>query len=123
MGLKFVVGDHQTYGFKGRSITSNVHTLRILSETAETTGLSAAVLQIDLSKAFDRVSHAFLFNMLEACGVGKRIAKYIKLCYKDISTRLLVNGSVTEKNLSSGLGQARLPPLAYTVLAIFGACL
>ncbi|KAM7306341.1 hypothetical protein ISCGN_010064 [Ixodes scapularis] len=97
MGLKFVVGDHQTYGFKGRSITSNVHTLRILSETAETTGLSAAVLQIDLSKAFDRVSHAFLFNMLEACGVGKRIAKYIKLCYKDISTRLLVNGSVTEK--------------------------
>lgn len=97
MGLKFVVGDHQAYGFKGRSITSNVHTMRILTETAEATGLSAAVLQIDLSKAFDRVSHSFLFSVLEASGVGRTIAKYIKLCYKDISTRLLINGIVTEK--------------------------
>lgn len=68
MGLKFAVGDHQAHGFKGRSITSNVHTLRIsFSEIAEAIGLSAAALQIGLSKfAFNRVSYALLFAFLAA---------------------------------------------------------
>lgn len=65
-----IVGNHQTYGFKNRSIFTNLHTMRIIAETAEAMGRPTAVLQIDLKKAFDKVHHSFLFSLLEHCGTG-----------------------------------------------------
>lgn len=91
-GLSYVVGHHQTYGFRGRSITANTHTMRVVCETAIALQQPIAVLQVDLAKAFDRVSHSFLFALLEACGIGKTLLEYVKLCYKNISARLLING-------------------------------
>lgn len=69
--LQTVVGEHQTYGFKGRTIGSNLHIMRMIAETAEAMQMPIAVLQVDLKKAFDKVSHSFLFSLLEHCGVGK----------------------------------------------------
>lgn len=92
IAYKTVVGGHQTYGFKNRSITTNLHVMRIIAETAEAMERPTAVLQIDLKKAFDKVSHSFLFSILEHCKTGKYLLKFVKICYRDISTRLLING-------------------------------
>lgn len=94
-GLSCIVGNHQPYGFKGRSITTNSHIMRTICETAEAEQHPIAVLQVDLSKAFDRVSHSFLFTLLERCSLGGTLTKYIKICYREITTRLLVNGNQT----------------------------
>ncbi|KAM7291028.1 hypothetical protein ISCGN_027603 [Ixodes scapularis] len=94
-GLRSIIGDHQTYGIKGRTIATNLHAMRIVCETAQVLQCPLAVLQVDLCKAFDRVCHSFLFSLLEACGIGARLLQYVKLCYSDISTRLLVNGNKT----------------------------
>ncbi|KAM7285964.1 hypothetical protein ISCGN_032849 [Ixodes scapularis] len=94
-GLSSVIGDHQTYGIKGRTIATNLHAMRVVCETAEVLQCPLAVLQVDLSKAFDRVCHSFLFSLLESCGIGARLLRYVQLCYRDISTRLIVNGNKT----------------------------
>lgn len=90
--LNPIIGEHQTYGFKGRTISSNLHVMRMITETANALQTPIAVLQVDLKKAFDKVAHSFLFSMLKHCGVGEKLLGYVKLCYKDITTRLLING-------------------------------
>ena len=45
-------------------------------------------------KAFDRVSHEYLFRDLKAFGLGDRFISFIKLCYIDVSSFININGSV-----------------------------
>ncbi|KAM7310057.1 uncharacterized protein ISCGN_007017 [Ixodes scapularis] len=94
-GLRDVVGEHQAYGIKRRTISTNLHAMRIVCEAAQVLKLPVAVLQVDLSKAFDRVRHSFLFRLMKECGIGVRLLRYVQLCYRDITTRLLVNGNRT----------------------------
>lgn len=49
-----------------------------------------AVLQLDMSQAFNRVSQEFLEAVLKRCGVEDVIFDWVAPCYGDI-TRLLVN--------------------------------
>lgn len=90
--LKKVIGSHQTYGIKGRSISRNLHVMRTICEAAEVWRMPLAVLQVDLSQAFDRVSHAYLFTLLKRCDVGDYLEKWITLCYKQINMHLIING-------------------------------
>ncbi|KAM7300105.1 hypothetical protein ISCGN_020669 [Ixodes scapularis] len=94
-GLRDVVGEHQAYGIKGRTISTYPHAMRIVCEAAQVLKRPVAVLQVDLSKAFDRVRHSFLFRLMKECGIGVRLLRYVQLCYRDIKTRLLVNGNRT----------------------------
>ena len=51
----------------------------------------------DFEKAFDKISHHFLFQIMEKLGFGKRITKFIKIMYKDISSKIEINGTLTGK--------------------------
>ena len=53
-----------------------------------------SIINIDKEKAFDEVSHEYLFRVLKAFGLGDRIISYIKLCYIDVSSFININGSV-----------------------------
>lgn len=70
--LRGVVGGHQTCGFKGRSINTNLHRMRTVCEAAEIGVMPLAVLQLDFRKAFDQVDRTFLFTLLRHCGVGEK---------------------------------------------------
>ena len=51
-------------------------------------------INIDQEKAFDRVSHEYLFRVLKAFGLGDRFISFIKLSYIDVSSFININGSV-----------------------------
>ncbi|KAM7291466.1 hypothetical protein ISCGN_028039 [Ixodes scapularis] len=91
-GLKSIIGPHQTYGLRGRKISRNLHIMRAIGEATAEGHQPLAVLQLDLRQAFDRVSHRFLLAALDRFGVGEELREWIALCYRDISTRLLING-------------------------------
>ncbi|KAM7304888.1 hypothetical protein ISCGN_014788 [Ixodes scapularis] len=91
-GLKSIIGPHQTYSLRGRKISRNLHIMRAIGEATAEGHQSLAVLQLDLQQAFDRVSHRFLLAALDRFGVGEELRGWIALCYRDISTRLLING-------------------------------
>lgn len=92
--LSPVVGPHQTCGFKGRTINSNLHWMRTACEAGELGLAPLAVLQLDLRKAFDRVQRPFLFTLLRHCGVGDAMMEWIQICYTQITTSIIVNGQV-----------------------------
>lgn len=94
MALSGVVGPHQTCGFRGRSINTNLHRIRTVCEVAESGTYPLAVLQLDLRKAFDQVDHTFLFMLLSQCGIGDAMVDWIKICYTEMTTSIIMNGEL-----------------------------
>lgn len=94
MVITDIVGEHQTCGIKGRSITSNIHAARSILECCDSMDLIVAMLQIDLEKAFDKVSHEMLFSILEQVNLGRIIPGGVQMAYKGCSTSLVINRAV-----------------------------
>lgn len=86
-----IVGPHQTCGIRGRSICTNIHKARCVLECADAMHVGVAVLQLDLEKAFDCVSHEVLFCILDYINVGSVIKEGVALAYQNCTTRLVVN--------------------------------
>lgn len=70
--------------------------MHIISEAGQVEGSLMVVPKVDLSTAFDRVDQEHSLELLRRCGLGDTLSKYVAICYKDISTRIQVNGCVTQ---------------------------
>lgn len=93
--MKDLVGQHQTCGIKGRSITTNIHVTRSILECCDCMQSAVALLQIDLEKAFDQVSHELLLAILEHVNVGKVITDGVRMSYKECATSLVINKALS----------------------------
>lgn len=89
-----VIGKHQAYGIKKRSISANLHIMRSACESVKAAGSQLTILQADMSQAFDRVRHKFLFDVLRWVGVGDDIEQWVQICYREISAQLIINGNL-----------------------------
>lgn len=94
--LEFLVNIDQTCAVPGRSILDNVHLLRNLIDYVDQKDLPCALISLDQSKAFDRVSHKYLFKTLKAYGFGPQFISWVQLLYTDITSSVLVNGYQSE---------------------------
>ena len=72
MLIKYVVYLGDTY--------MTVHVSRDIIDYAKGHGIPMSIINIDQEKAFDRVSHEYLFRVLKAFGLGDRFISFIKLC-------------------------------------------
>ena len=57
---------------------------------------NVAIVKVDLEKAFDNISHKFMFKMLERMKLPRRIIQWIKILYSNPTSRIMVNGAFTE---------------------------
>ena len=62
---------------------------------ANETNAPLPLISIDQLKAFDRVSHDFLFKTLEKFGFGPDFQLWIKTLYTDVTSSVKVNGWLT----------------------------
>lgn len=95
--VKSLVGTHQTCGIKGRTIFTNIHIARSILECCDTMGDHVAMLQLDLAKAFDRVSHEILFTLLDYVNVGSVILDGVKMMYDGCTTNLIINNKLSRR--------------------------
>ena len=56
---------------------------------------NSQLLLIDFEKAFDSVSHSFLWNVLQLFGFGPNFVKWCQLLYKDANSRILLHGNLS----------------------------
>ena len=96
-----IVNTDQTCGVVGRSILDNLHLMRNVIDYVNSKNLNAAIISLDQSKAFDRVSHNYLFSVLQAFGFGDNFIAWIRLLYTDIYSSVLVNGQISDSFLVS----------------------
>ena len=120
--LKKVIGSivqkDQTCGIPGRSITDNLHLIRNVVDYVNQKNLRLVLLSLDFKKAFDNVSHEFLFKVLKSFGFGSTFIKFVQLLYTDIKSQVIVNGFCTKsfpirKGVRQGCG---LSPLLFVLV-------
>lgn len=117
--LKGVVGSvvhpDQTCGVPGRSGSLNLVLIRDVISWAEQRQLPLAILSLDQEKAFDRVSHSFLWSVLEKLGFGPGFRAWIRLLYSEVFSQIRVNGFYSEpvEQLGGVRQGCPLSPLCY----------
>ena len=111
-----LIGPEQNYAVKGRSMQNNLHLVRQILEGIED-DTEAVLINLDQSKAFDRVDHRFLATVLEIAGFEPEFHKWITMLYHNPQAVVQVNGRrsrAIERSVRQG---CPLYPLLY-VLAL-----
>ena len=81
----------QTCGIPGRKITDSLVLIRdTISRYARDGNIRLVVLNLDFEKAFDRVSHQYLFQVLQKMGFPERYIEWVGLLYQNINSKFLV---------------------------------
>ena len=94
--LPSIISETQTCAIPGRSILNNAHFIRNLFDYSDQKNYGCGIISLDQMKAFDRISHIFLFNCLKVYGFHDSFIKWIRLLYTDIKSSCLVNGFISE---------------------------
>lgn len=93
--MPVLVRPDQAGAVKGRSTTLHLALVRDILEWAEQCQLPLALLSLDQEKAFDRVSHTFLWAVLARLGLGQDFIGWVRLLYRGAFSRVRVNGHLS----------------------------
>ena len=90
-----LVDSQQTAFVKGRYIGEGIRLISDLMHYTEEEDLMGIILALDLTKAFDSLSHMFILNCLEAFNFGPSFIQWVRTLHINISSCVLVNGFTT----------------------------
>ncbi|KAL5017683.1 hypothetical protein ScPMuIL_005234, partial [Solemya velum] len=94
--LQYIISQDQTCCVQGRDIAENIVALRdVIHYIENNRGLQGIILKVDQEKAFDRVSHSYMFHALEAFNFGQKFIRWIQIFYTDIQSAVKCNGFLT----------------------------
>ena len=115
--MKIIVNQFQTCSVPGRSIHNNLGIIRDIIDFSNSRDSLCAIISIDQHKAFDKVNWHFMFRVLERMNFGNNFRKWVSILYNNIFSRLLINGSFTDKfDISRGVRQGcPLSPALYVL--------
>ena len=114
-----IISPGQTCSIVGRKINDSVCLVRDLISDANLKGKELFLVSVDQSKAFDRVSLAYLFKLLEHMNLGKFLVNSIKRVYDGSFAQGMINSNLSDKILTkSGLKQGCALSMLLYVLCI-----
>lgn len=94
--LKDLIHPDQSCAIPGRKITDSLVLIRDTICYARDRKIRLVVLNLDFEKAFDRVSHQYLFKVLQKMGFPERFLAWVGLLYRDITSKFVINGHLTK---------------------------
>ena len=117
--LNEIIGPEQTCGLKGRSIKSNVITIRDTIYDANIRKRVFYVVALDQEKAFDRIQHQYIFDLLKHINLNDKVYKLIYELYQNNQTQLLINGEFsTSIDIHNGIKQGCALSMLLYILCI-----
>ena len=113
--LKDLIHPDQACAIPGRKITDSLVLIRDTICYARDRNIRLIVLNLDFEKAFDRVSHQYLFKVLQKMGFPERFLAWVGLLYRGITSKVIINGHLTKAvEINCGVRQGcPLSPLLY----------
>ena len=95
--LQELVSVNQSTFIKGRILHDNFMLVRQLARKINKRKEKGLLLKLDISRAFDSISWAFLFEVLRKMGMREDFLRWLAICMRTASTRVLVNGVPVER--------------------------
>src|SRR6266436_6073847 len=87
--LEEIIHEDQNAFVPNRYIGEGIRKLQYLNEYYNTNDLKGSILAIDFKKAFDSVSHEYLWSVMQSFGFGKGIIDMIKLLYRGAESAVM----------------------------------
>ena len=87
-----IIYSDQTGFMSNRYIGENINKILNLMDKCQREKIEAYLMIIDFEKAFDFLNWKFIQKTLKYFNFGPNIARWIKICYKDISSCVVNNG-------------------------------
>jgi hypothetical protein len=119
-----VVGMEQSAFLPGRCIGDSILFLQSLPALLARQSSSAVMAFLDFEKAYDTVSRAFLFKVMEVMGVGAGWLRWVRALLTDTRTLAVVNGAASHPVLvHEGVRQGcPLSPCLYLFVGVALQC-
>ena len=95
--LHDLIHTDQSGFMKGRNIGNNIRLILDMIEYTEFNDIPGSILLIDIEKAFDSVSHSFLFQTLKHLNFGQNFIDSIKTLYSARHSYVMNNGFLTDR--------------------------
>lgn len=85
----------QSYCIKNRCIRDNLFLIRDVIDYSMSNNIDVGILSLDQEKAFDRVDHSYLFDVLSEYGFGNVFISWIRLLYEKAECMVKVPGGLS----------------------------
>lgn len=94
--LPKIISTTQAYGIQDKDILDIVQSIRDTMFYMKEKNKKGYLISLDLEKAFDRVEHEYLLNVIKEFGFGENFRKWIMIFYSNILTCVKCNGFLSE---------------------------
>ena len=95
--LDYLIHVDQSGFLQGRNIGHNIRFILDIIEYAEAYDIPGSIILLDIEKAFDSVSHDFLFKILEKFNFGHKFIDSIKTLYSARQSYVINNGFLSNR--------------------------
>ncbi|KAJ8029421.1 hypothetical protein HOLleu_28804 [Holothuria leucospilota] len=93
--ISTLVSEDQSCCVPGRNIADNVILMNNIIRYLDSKKVNGYILKIDQYKAFDRVDHGYLFDVLQKMGFGDYFRNWIAILYNEITACIKHNGFIS----------------------------
>ena len=93
--IKKMIHRDQAGFIPGRSIFDHIRLTRLMTKFAEITEKNGAVIALDQEKAYDKITHQYLWKTLESFNVPQLFTKTVKELYNNAWTSVAINGELS----------------------------
>ena len=121
--LENIISQNQKCGIKHRQMYEIHENIQSAIQYSRTTKNPLAIMLTDFSKALDRISHQFIFKILEKINIGPTLLRWIQIRYADISSKIEINGAMTDEiTIKQGIRQGCATSMLLYVLGAEMLC-
>jgi hypothetical protein len=95
--MEKLVSSNQSAFIRGRNLYDNFMLVRHLARKINCRREAGILIKLDISRAFDSLSWAFLLDVMHRLGFSEAWLNWVCIALRSASTRVLVNGSPGKK--------------------------
>jgi len=91
-----IIHPDQAGFIRGRSIFDQIEQAATTINYAKLKGINGAIVALDQEKAYDKITHPYLWKILEKFAFPTEMINTIKALYRDAPTSVIINGMISE---------------------------
>jgi hypothetical protein len=90
-----IIHEDQAGFVPGRSIFDQVKLNKLLIDYAEATETNGVIVALDQEKAYDKISHNYLWKTLKRLNLPQHFIDIVRSLYESAETVIIINGEIS----------------------------